>query len=352
MSERIVAELTPIGGRERASLLADRGDRDRHAKAFGSIDALTEVEVGGAVTPGASTESAITVAAWNITRGTHLDGIAAILDDVPPDLMLLTELDVGMARSGNRHTVRDLAQRFGHRYVFGVEFVELGLGTGAEVGDLEPDATNESGFHGNALLARGELIEPSLIRIEADGAWFTEDGDEPRVGGRCAVAARVSIGSASIVCCSVHLESESDPALRAEQMQVVLEALDDRYGPGPAIIGGDLNTVSAEMAEVLAPGGHATLTEQDPSRWRWPIPYEPLFDLAADHGFDFAGGNRAEATVRLFAEQDNDLMPRLDWLLVRDLTIEAPRTIPAVADNGRVLTDHDLITATIRVTPP
>ena len=65
-----------------------------------------------------------------------------------------------------------------------------------------------------------------------------------------AVAATVSataIGDTNVAVVSVHLESHSDPSHRAEQMSVLLDAV-ERYAPRmPAIIGGDFNTNSVSL---------------------------------------------------------------------------------------------------------
>lgn len=344
---RVVEEFTPVSERDRLDLSDRHGGRAGHREAFASVLALNEIEVGGAARSRSVAPTSVTAAAWNVQRGTHLDATASLLEEAGPDLVLLTELDIGMARSRNRHTARELARRLGHQYGFAVEFVELGLGLPGEAAGAGPGATNSHGLHGNAILTNGELSDVHLVRIEADGTWFAHP-EEPRVGGRCAVTARVRWGTESIIACSVHLESESDPDLRATQMKVVLDAIDDLYGAGPAIIGGDLNTVSAALSDVLAPGGHATLTADDPSRWTWPVLYEPLFDLAADHGFRAEGSNLVGSTWRISADQAADaLLPRLDWLLVRDLETRDPRTVPAIDPHGGIISDHDLVSVTV-----
>src|SRR5215212_4272785 len=53
----------------------------------------------------ASSAGAIRATAWNVERGTRLEGVARVLTEHPlmseSDVLLLTELDYGMARSGN-----------------------------------------------------------------------------------------------------------------------------------------------------------------------------------------------------------------------------------------------------------
>ncbi|PYT04777.1 MAG: hypothetical protein DMF65_01430, partial [Acidobacteria bacterium] len=56
----------------------------------------------------------IRATAWNIERGLRLDGIIRVLAEHTlmsrSDVLLLTELDYGMARSGNRHVAREIAE--------------------------------------------------------------------------------------------------------------------------------------------------------------------------------------------------------------------------------------------------
>lgn len=343
----VVEQLTPVTAGERRRWLDRLGDLDAHRRAVEDLAALHEVEVRPASRPHEPGDGPIRIAAWNVERGTHLDGLATVLERERPDLCLLGELDVGMARSGNRHVPAALAQRLDHSVAFAVEFVELGLGDRAETDRLAPDAVNDAGFHGNAITTSGSLDDVALLRIETDGAWFDDGIDQPRVGGRVALAARVTLGGRELVACTVHLESESDPGLRAAQLEIVLDALDDRYGTGPAVVGGDLNTFSAGIDELRAPGGHSTRHAEDPSRWCWPVRYEPLFAVAADHGFAHETANLAESTMRLAADQEPNSLLRLDWLLVRGLEASRPVTVPAVDPDGAVLSDHDLVLATI-----
>ena len=57
----------------------------------------------------------ISALAWNIERGNIFEGIIDALKNhdqlKDKDVLLLTELDYGMARSGNRFIAREIAQR-------------------------------------------------------------------------------------------------------------------------------------------------------------------------------------------------------------------------------------------------
>jgi endonuclease/exonuclease/phosphatase family metal-dependent hydrolase len=341
----IVGRLHPVDQAERVRLLRDLGGDEAHSAAMAELAALRQVEVGGRPA-GAPPADTFEVVAWNLERGAHLDAAADVLRGRVPDVVLATELDVGMARSGNRHTPADLAARLGHAYAFAVEFVELGLGDAKEAARLGTDSTNASGFHGNAITADSPIDDPIAIRIEDGGSWFTADTDQPRVGGRIALAAQVELGGRPVVVCAVHLESESDPTLRAHQMGIVLDAIDAHYGVVDCIVGGDLNTFSAGMEEVRT--RFRELREEEPTRFTWPVPHEPLFELAASHGFDVDAANLAEQTMRLAPDQRAGSLLHLDWLLVRGLEVVDRRTIPAVGPDGGIISDHDAVAATLR----
>ncbi|MFN2481911.1 MAG: hypothetical protein ABR554_10635, partial [Pyrinomonadaceae bacterium] len=70
---------------------------------------------------------AVRVAAWNIERGLRLDEIIGTLGSHPrlsrSDVLLLTELDYGMARSGNRFVAREIAEALGMSYAFAPSYI-------------------------------------------------------------------------------------------------------------------------------------------------------------------------------------------------------------------------------------
>lgn len=75
-----------------------------------------------AVTRPHTDASARTLVTWNIERGVKFDQIAATLQALDPDLVLLQEVDRSCSRSGNRHVARDLARHLGMNWVTAGEF--------------------------------------------------------------------------------------------------------------------------------------------------------------------------------------------------------------------------------------
>ncbi len=91
--------------------------------------------------------------AWNIQRGARFDDLRrAVL--APPlagaDLLLLSEVDVGLGRSGNRNVARELAEALGMSYAFGVSYLALTDDFGDDSAGLE----NTLALSGAAILSR------------------------------------------------------------------------------------------------------------------------------------------------------------------------------------------------------
>jgi hypothetical protein len=138
--------------------------------------------------------------AWNAERCKRVEAAAGLLAPTGADAILLSEMDWGMARSGQRHATRELAAALGCGYVFAVEFLELGLGNEAERARHAGEA-NAVGYHGGAILSRHPLLEPALVRLGGDGDFDGErasaarrthrgPGEAGQEGGRLAPALR------------------------------------------------------------------------------------------------------------------------------------------------------------------
>lgn len=282
-----------------------------------------------------------TVAAWNVERGRDTADIARILAAVGADIALLTELDVGMARSGNRDTADEIARRLGMHSAFAVEFIELGLGDARETAECAGQE-NAAGLHGNAVLSRHPILRAVVIPLDDGGFWFAGAGDpaQRRIGGRNAVAALMDFAAGPVWCVAVHLESHGTPATRGHEMARLLAALNVLDPPAPVLVGGDLNTKTVDAA-VLSGGIDAQA-----------LAPEPLFAVAARNGFTWEGANVPVPTTRRRAWQAEPPPARkLDWFLSRGLRVGAPAVHPAVDAAGRAISDHELLTVAIEPEP-
>jgi endonuclease/exonuclease/phosphatase family metal-dependent hydrolase len=343
--------LPVVPPEERAALLTRPAEASVHARAAARLSGLRCVEVSPPPqpTPGAPLAAA-RVVAWNAERGRFLDGAAGMLRAAGADALLLSELDVGMARTEQRHTLRELAARLRLGFAFGVEFLELGLGDPAERGRCA-GAANDVGYHGGAVASERPLARPVLVRLDAGGDWFDGRRGERRVGGRIAVLATLEVAGVPVTLASVHLESHADPSLRDAQAAALLAAL-DAYAPGaPALVGGDLNTHSLGSAELEDRAALGRALRADPRRFAEPFGHEPLFERLAAAGFDRTSCNVAGAsTVRQRGAAGSERgVLRLDWFFARDLGCSDPEVLAALDPaTGEALSDHEAIAVTIR----
>jgi endonuclease/exonuclease/phosphatase family metal-dependent hydrolase len=319
-----IALLTGPPQEERDRFVALERNAANHAEALASVPGLQRAEA-----PVSDLSHALsfplTVAAWNLERCYEVEKSAQVIERQGADIALLSEVDNGMARTGQRHTSREMATQLSMAYAFGVEFLELELGHGIEL-EFCKDDFNRHGFHGNALLAKSALQAPVMIRLPDQLFWFNDEVSV-RVGSRCAVAAAVMTVEGTLYAVSVHLESRGDAAHRHNQIRVLLDAVDQLAGGAPVIIGGDLNTG-------LADGGD--------------FEKETLFEHAYGRGYERHGGPIEQKTTR---PSRVSVSPRgvfkLDWFLTRGLVIEESRIVPALAPDGEVLSDHDMVLAKI-----
>src|SRR5947209_1341883 len=132
--------------------------------------------------------NAIRATAWNIERGIRLDEIIQLLGAHPvireSDVLLLTELDYGMARSGNRFVAREIAENLKLNYAFAPCYVNLEKGSGLEA---HVAGENEQAIHGNALFSRYPLHNAHSIKLPNGKDKMR--GREKRLGSQRAVVA-------------------------------------------------------------------------------------------------------------------------------------------------------------------
>jgi endonuclease/exonuclease/phosphatase family metal-dependent hydrolase len=336
-----VQDPTPT---ERAAWLAALGDEDVHRRLLAEVACLHDVEQRPAGAP-VALSGWVRVAAWNVLRGHRPAALAtALRTSAAADLCLLSELDAGMARTQNLDTTAAVARDLGAGYAYGVEFVELGLGSEDER-RLAAGTDNARGLHGNAIVSAAPIEDPAVVRLPGRGlGWFAAESSQPRVGGRMAVVATVRIDDVDVVVASTHLENTTTAEHRAEQMEVLLQAIDDRADNRPSIVGGDFNTLGATMAELIDRHTVRAFRADEPTRFTWPVRHEPLFDVARGHGYSWTDANVAAPTTEHDGRGRPDHVPiRLDWLLVRGLVARRPAVVPAGA-----LSDHQMVTVAVR----
>jgi endonuclease/exonuclease/phosphatase family metal-dependent hydrolase len=183
---------------------------------------------------------------WNILKGIAFEGIARALTDHAAlrgaDVVLLSEVDVGMARSSNRHVACDLAERLGTCWAYVPSYLELTKGPGR---DARAPGENDIGLHGVAILTRERPLALAAITLPEIFDYFPHV--EKRVGQRQGLMASLPDGW---VVGSVHLEVRNTPAARASQLAAFLDGVEsfcvrENAAGRPVrrvLLGGDLNT--------------------------------------------------------------------------------------------------------------
>ncbi len=191
-----------------------------------------------AIAPG----SDIRALAWNIERGNVFDGIVDALKNreglKDKDVLLLTELDHGMARSGNRFVARELAAALGMNYAFAPVYIALQKGSGVEA---MADGENTNSIHGLATFSKWPMRNVHAIPLPngKDKMW----GKEKRLGRLRALIADIEHPAGTFRTVTVHLDAHCSRAHRRMQMKIILDHL-DTLPALPTLIGGDWNTTT------------------------------------------------------------------------------------------------------------
>jgi len=188
-------------------------------------------------------EGFIRATAWNIERGNEFEGQLKILAGHPDigrsDVLLLTELDHGMARSRNRHVAKELAKALRMNYAFAPSYINLEKGSGLET-DISGE--NRESLHGNAVFSPHPLEDPFIIRLQ--NGKDKMKGKEKRLGSQAAVGATVRHPFGPFRAVSIHLDAHSTQKHRADQMLMILDHIETLSPRLPVLLGGDWNTAT------------------------------------------------------------------------------------------------------------
>lgn len=313
--------------------------------------------------------------AWNLERGIQYNGQLEALRSDPylseADALLLTETDVGMARSRNRAVAQELARELGLHYAFAPCYLNLAKGAGVE---RDHSGENELGLHGNAILSRYPIQNVRLVHLKNGKDKMS--GREKRLGQQTAVVADIEFPNLPVTVASIHLDAQSTQRHRHDQMRDVLDALAiDR----PTVIGGDWNTMTYNSSRAF----HAIMGfwlrvfmgVDNVINNHYLHPYKrfekELFDLLEARGFDYRRCNSlGERTASYDAEDiktnknlrewvptwcfafirwalrnhDGKCPLKIDWFATRGVRCKDPRVIHHVREGREVpLSDHDAI---------
>lgn len=321
----------------------------------------------------------VRVAHWNIEHGNWYEQVERALvgraELADADLLALNEVDLGMARAGNRDVTADLAATLGRHAVWVPMFLETTVGRDDDAVTAGGSGNREALF-GIALLSRWPIGAVRVVELPSPVA--VQFDLERMVGRHVGLIAEIQRPGAPFVAVTAHLEVHRGRAERAEQMRVLAEALEGETRP--VVITGDFNShtfdrglwhspLTAAAALFLAPGRmlHERLLRPD----RGPH-HEPLFDVLRGTGFawepyvDFAPtlqlrfdrveeGRSWDWLARLasplvrWAVSRGTL--RLDWIAGRGWCGGRGITVRGLDGPGRA-SDHAPIAADLEDRPP
>ncbi len=323
---------------------------------------------------------AVRATAWNIERGKRLPSIVRVLREHPvlraSEVLLLTELDYGMARTGNRFVARELAESLAMNYAFAPCYLALNKGSGVE---SEVAGANTLALHGNALLSRYPLQRAHALALPNGKDKMR--GKEKRLGSQRAVVADVAHPAGMFRAVSLHLDAHSTQRHRAQQMKLVLDHLATLTPQLPVLIGGDWNTSTYNSRRAAyAIMGYARRVAMGVKRvieYHYPYPERwferGLFRLLERRGYDYRALNALGVCTLHYDIADvpvnvnmRDWIPqwcfpfinwalqqnggrcslKLDWFAGKGIAPapgSAPQVIGDLRDEAGVLSDHDAI---------
>lgn len=322
----------------------------------------------------------ISALAWNIERGNIFDGIVKALKEheglCDKDLLLLTELDHGMARSGNRSVADEIARELGLNYVFAPVYIALQKGSGVE---SAVEGENTASIHGLAMFSKWPLKNVNAVPLPngKDKMW----GKEKRLGWLRALVAEVEHPRGTFRAVTVHLDAHCSRAHRKMQMQIILDHI-DTLPKMPTLIGGDWNTTTfnsqSSTRAIMGYWRRVLMGPKNVAKNHLPHPERyferPLFDMLEKRGYDFRSlNNVGTGTLHYHVESIEkntnlrDWVPewcfpfifwaanrvggsvsgRLDWFTGKNIIpagSNAAKTIGHLKDeNDTPLSDHDAI---------
>lgn len=330
---QVFSKLPDVTPEQRARILGAPRTVASHRALMADLPAMTAVQTGGTASQ-PQLDAMLSVVAWNVERCLFPEASAALLAAYAPDIVLLSEVDHGMARTAQRHTTAAMAQAMGMAYGFGVEFHELDLG-GPTERPFCTDDFNAHGWHGNAILSRAPFSRIMLLRLDDHGHWFSAeeldaDPDQPRVGGRMALLAVLPTAAGEICVVSTHLESNADAKHRAGQFAQLLDQIETFAPALPVLIGGDLNS-----------GNHA------PPAFDWRS--ETLFQAAIARGYDWSATPEGMTTRPSLITPHPARQMKLDWIGTRQMQAQNSALIAALDPQGKALSDHDAVWARVKI---
>ena len=318
--------------------------------------------------------------AWNIERGLQVQGVIENLTNHPrmrhSDILFLTEVDFGMARSGNLCVAREIAGELELNYAYANCYISLVKGSGLE---FKAQGENRLSLHGNALFSRFPLRQAHAVALPNGKDKMR--GKEKRLGCQQAVVGRVDHPVQPFWAITLHLDAHSSQNHRYLQMKLILDHVETLQPGLPVLIGGDWNTSTYNArraaysilgyARRVLMGINNVLLNHYPYPDRW---FErKLFQEVERRGYEYRSLNQPGACTLHYEVNDlaintnmGDWIPdwcfwfirwalkdvggkcsmKLDWFAGRDIVADSshpPAVLDEIHDRENPLSDHDPI---------
>jgi hypothetical protein len=225
-------------------------------KLTNGIPNLNVVEVDNTISPLDGCQGhKLKVIEFNAERGKRWLESAELLRDA--DVIILNEMDIGMARSDQQHTTRLMSYFLGMNYAWGLEFVELTLGDLGDRNNIDSSEQNFHGLHGNAILSKCKISNATIFRNQV-GRYFSDErnsinanGLEKRLGGRMIMLGRIVVNGTSVVIGSTH------------KVKGLQKDIKEYIHTSPTVIAGD-------QAQSLCGDVGLNVIQSDPKHHTWP----------------------------------------------------------------------------------
>ena len=325
-----------------------------------------------------SKSEAVSALAWNIERGNIFEGIVAALNHhdklKDKDLLLLTELDYGMARSQNRFVAQELARELKLNYAFAPVYIALQKGSGVE---SAVPGENTYSIHGLAMFSKYPIENAHAVDLPNGKDKML--GKEKRLGYLRALVADIEHPAGTFRAVTTHLDAHCSRRHRHRQMKIILDHL-DTLPALPTVIGGDWNTTTFNSQNstraILGYWRRVLMGPKRVTKKHFPHPdrffERGLFGELERRGYDYKSLNEIGAgtlhyDVGSIEKNTNlrDWVPewcfpfifwaagrvggrvsgRLDWFAGKGVKVKGtPQTIGDLKDDsGTPLSDHDAI---------
>jgi endonuclease/exonuclease/phosphatase family metal-dependent hydrolase len=164
----------------------------------------------------------------------NLARIAALVDSVDADIVLLQEVDRNTRRSGQVDQVATLARLTGYDAAFGKSLDYQG------------------GEYGIAVLSRWPIASDTVAPLPVEPP-------QPRAGGayepRAALRVTIAAPGGPMAVVNTHLDASGDDRWRRQEIRTVIAIVDSLRGRGiPTLAGGDLNSTPDSEVQRTARG--------------------------------------------------------------------------------------------------